>query len=57
MGWFIGGTAAAPRYFHDGGLSGFVAYNEIRPRQQLSITILSNMDNTRVTYLADHMPL
>jgi CubicO group peptidase (beta-lactamase class C family) len=56
-GWYIGGTAADPTYFHDGGIAGFVAHNEIRPRQQLSITILSNVDTTDIIWIANHMPL
>jgi CubicO group peptidase (beta-lactamase class C family) len=39
------GPTGSLRYFHGGQVPGFVAFNEIRPQQQLSITVLSNMGN------------
>ena len=37
------GPSGNVRYFHAGGVPGFLAFNEIRPQHELSITVLSNM--------------
>jgi CubicO group peptidase (beta-lactamase class C family) len=40
------GTGDGTIHFHEGGVPGFVAHNEIRPATGLSVTVLSNLDST-----------
>jgi CubicO group peptidase (beta-lactamase class C family) len=40
------GTGDATSHFHEGGVPGFAAHNEIRPATGLSVTVLSNLDST-----------
>lgn len=42
------GTGAAVEHFHDGGVPGFAAYDEIRPADRLSVTVLSNLQTVDV---------
>lgn len=39
------GSGAATVHFHDGGVPGFASYDEIRPADRLSVTVLSNLES------------
>jgi CubicO group peptidase (beta-lactamase class C family) len=44
-GWGIAYPTTDVTYTHNGGIPGFKSSNLIRPRDQLSITVLCNTDN------------
>jgi CubicO group peptidase (beta-lactamase class C family) len=54
-GWEVSGPGTDVTYSHDGGIDGFVSHNLIRPRDQLSITVLSNLDTVVVAYIAQNL--
>jgi len=54
-GWFIDGSPANPIYDHDGDINGFVSLNQIQPRGQLAIAILSNLEPTEVRDIGDEI--
>jgi CubicO group peptidase (beta-lactamase class C family) len=54
-GWEVTGPGTDVTYSHDGGIDGFTSYNLIRPRDQLSITVLSNLETVAVAPIAWHL--
>ena len=42
-------------YSHGGNIDGFAAFNLIRPRDQLSITVLSNLENADSDVIARNL--
>ena len=51
-GIYTRGTGDATVHGHPGGVPGFAAYNEIRPADNLSIVVLSNLDTTDTLAIA-----
>ena len=52
-GWIVGSPTATNAWSsHFGGIDGFVAFNAIRPHQQVSITVLSNTTYTNMDAIA-----
>lgn len=45
------GTGNATTHFHDGDMTGFHSYSEIRPATKLSIVVLSNIDRVNIPRL------
>jgi CubicO group peptidase (beta-lactamase class C family) len=54
-GWLITGRTDDVTYSHDGGIPGFKSANLIKPRHELSVTVLSNDQSIRVGTLAEHL--
>ena len=54
-GWLIFNPAADITYYHDGGIPGFLSANLIRPRDQLSVTVLTNDETITVGAIADRL--
>jgi CubicO group peptidase (beta-lactamase class C family) len=51
-GWEFAGPSTDMTFSHGGGIDGFTSYNLIRPRDQLSITVLSNLESAASDLLA-----
>jgi CubicO group peptidase (beta-lactamase class C family) len=51
-GWIVSGHTDDVIYSHGGSIDGFVSANLIRPRDQLSITVLCNTDNVDTGFIA-----
>jgi CubicO group peptidase (beta-lactamase class C family) len=54
-GWVVSTPTTDVTYAHDGGIDGFTSYNLIKPRDQLSVTLLSNRDRVDLTDVAQHL--
>jgi len=46
FGEFIGKTFGQPRYFHSGGINGFVSELDYYPADNLTVAVLTNQTNT-----------
>ena len=51
-GWEVAGPSSDVTYSHGGNIDGFAAFNLIRPRDQLSITVLSNLETVEPDLIA-----
>jgi CubicO group peptidase (beta-lactamase class C family) len=51
-GWEVAGSSSEVTYSHGGNIDGFTSYNLIRPRDQLSITVLSNLETVEPDLIA-----
>jgi CubicO group peptidase (beta-lactamase class C family) len=56
-GIYTKGTGKATIHGHPGGVPGFAAYNEIRPADNLSIVVLSNLDTVDTAGIADNLAM
>jgi len=54
-GWEVAGPSTDVTYSHGGNIDGFSSYNLIRPRDQLSITVLSNVDAVDLDLIARNL--
>jgi CubicO group peptidase (beta-lactamase class C family) len=52
-GWLITGPPTNPTYQHEGEINGFVAVNQIRPRNQTAVIVLSNLETAEVRDVGD----
>jgi CubicO group peptidase (beta-lactamase class C family) len=54
-GWDVAGPSSDVTYSHGGNIDGFAAFNLIRPRDQLSITVLSNLESADSDVIARNL--
>ncbi|SYZ72656.1 Beta-lactamase [Candidatus Zixiibacteriota bacterium] len=54
LGWFIASYRGHTRVYHGGNIDGFSALVSLYPQDNLGIVVLTNMDGTPVTGIANH---